>query len=50
MTCMGGAVMSSWFDMTCTGNGDEYYEDEVQIAKSTKRITQVIQQEVKMLG
>ena len=42
--------MASWYDMVPSGKGEETTDDEVQIAKSTKRVMQVINQEAKALG
>ena len=50
VSSMGGASMPSWYDMVPSGKGEETTDDEVQIAKSTKRVMQVINQEAKALG
>ena len=50
VSSMGGASMPSWYDMVPSGKGEETTDDEVQIAKSTKRVMQVINQEAKVLG
>ena len=48
ITINGGASMNSWYDIYALGS--EPRADEVQIAKSTKRVLGVVSEEAKALG